>query len=209
VILREPMVCSAFEIDDDKVLWMSDVNKIPDLTWQTLRRPQAAIVPRDKVKAEDLAGQTDSDYDADDFQVTTKVVKLRAAPAAKQSTLSVAEDATTSYKLLVLDGCNQIGTITHFGIAEWAQTAMELSARHTILVSMEHYTSWGELQALCQEFDGSRTSEQHGDFIDKAKGLMNEAQTGLFDRIRDQKPWIRPAFDGMRWRIKDTEVYQY
>jgi hypothetical protein len=203
------MVCAAFEFDDDKVLWMSDVNKIPDLTWQMLRRPHATSVLRNKVKTEDLIGHTDSDYDPEDFQVTTRVVQLRAAPAANHSTLSVAEDATTSYKILVLDGCNQIGTATHFGIAEWAQTAMELSARHTILVSMEHYTSWGELQALCEEFDGSRPSDRHSEFINKAKSLMEKAQPGLFDRVREQKPWIRPAFDGMRWRIEDEEVYQY
>ena len=203
------MVCTAFEFDHDKVLWMSDVNKIPDLTWQMLTRPQATSVLGNKIKAEDLICQTDSDYDPEDFEVTTKVVKLRPAPAGTHSTLSVAETATARYDLLVLDGCNQIGTVTHFGIAEWAQAAMELSAKHTVLVSIEHYSSWGELQALGEEFDGSRTSERHGDFINKAKNLMNEAQPGLFDRIRDKQPWIRPAFDGMRWKIKDTEVYQY
>ena len=203
------MVCTAFEFDHDKVLWMSDVNKIPDLTWQMLTQPQATSVLEEKIKAEDLICQTDSDYDPEDFEVTTKVVKLRPAPAGTHSTLSVTETATARYDLLVLDGCNQIGTVTHFGIAEWAQAAMELSAKHTVLVSIEHYSSWGELQALGEEFDGSRTSERHGDFINKAKNLMNEAQPGLFDRVRDKKPWIRPAFDGMRWKIKDTEVYQY
>jgi hypothetical protein len=218
-VVTEKMVAAAFEFDDDQVLWMSDVDEITDATWELLKYPRQHQVEgtrasevftlserqiERKVKVTD-EGEYDSglDSDADDVQVTTQIVKSPARDADDLPSVSRLKISQTAdhYKLVIMDGTNLEGTRTHFGIPEWMSTGLRLRADKMILVQIEHRMSYGELFALGSEIQGRRSDGQHEEFIQKAKKLCSK-QPGLWEKCTADRFWVRPGYDGQRFRIE-------
>jgi hypothetical protein len=218
-VVTEKMVAAAFEFDDDQVLWMSDVNEITNANWEMLKHPRQQQVEREwpsepaavakrqlehKVKVTH-EGEYDSglDDDTDDIQVTTQIIKSPARDAdnvPSTSRLSVSSTAD-HYKLVIMDGTNLEGTRTHFGIPEWMSTGLRLQADKMILVQIEHRMSYGELFALGLEIQGRRSDGQHEEFIQKAKKLCSR-EPGLWEKCTADGFWVRPGYDGQRFRIE-------
>ena len=205
-IVREKMTAAAFEFDDDQLLWMSDVNEIPDTTWQLFKQPQSqAVIPR-KIKDE-TEDEYDSGFDDDaaDVAVTAQIVRARP-PAADVSMapLSISQTAD-HYKLVIMDGTNLKGEAAHHGIADWIRAGLRLRAHKMILVQIEHAMSYGELCSLGLEIQGDRPEGQHDEFIDQVKRLCS-GQPGLWEECLADGFWVRPGFDGQRFRIQPDDV---
>lgn len=218
-VVTEKMVAAAFEFDDDQVLWMSDVNEITDATWEMLKYPRQQQVERKraleiaalsesnierKVKVAD-EGEYDSglDDDANDVQVTTQIVKSPARdPDALPSVSRLGVSSTADhYKLVIMDGTNLEGAPAHFGIPEWMTAGLRLQADKMILVQIEHRMSYGELFALGLEIQGRRSEGKHEEFIQKAKELCSK-EPGLWEKCTADGFWVRPGYDGQRFRIE-------
>jgi hypothetical protein len=218
-VVTEKMVAAAFEFDDDQVLWMSDVNEITDATWEMLKYPRQQQVERGraleiaalsdsnierKVKVAD-EGEYDSglEDDTDDVQITTQIVNSPARDPDDVPSISPLNVSSTAdhYKLVIMDGTNLEGTRTHFGVPEWMNTALRLQADKMVLVQIEHRMSYGELFALGLEIQGRRSDGRHEEFIQKAKKLCSK-EPGLWEKCTADGFWVRPGYDGQRFRIE-------
>lgn len=202
------MTCAAFEFDDDQLLWMSDVNEISDPTWSMLKHPQQQAVVSTKIKNES-EGEYDSglDEDVEDLEITSSVVQARQPEddaGVNMTPLSISQTAD-HYKLVMMDGCNLNNSITHIGIPGWMGIGLRLQAEKMVLVQIEHYVSYGELVSLGQEIQGQRRENKHDDFIALAKECCSK-EPGLWEKCMSDGFWVRPAFDGQRFRIEPHGV---
>lgn len=166
-----PYNCTAFIIDRS-IVWMTDVQKIPDSTWNTLVR----YAPRNSSPQ-----YSDPEIDMNEGRKFSYVC--------------------VQYPLLILDCSGEENPKSHLTWAESVACAMRFKAERTYLIGIGHLLTHADLLVMCEEIDGTRKVGDKDKVIADCEVYMESRKKGLWKATKEEKLWMRPSYDGLRLAV--------